>query len=314
MEGQLMPLAQRTYPVRAAYVDAVVSVAQSAITVSPDLLRRLYQLLAQANLSLEDRLRVLERMFLTRHRPSVSLPDLTDKDMALPLVRDLVSVGELSDRGYADQLVSNLVARFGIKQEQIAFLESWTQWENDLLVKLGIPGTTVSQQDMPVELTKKATAVGVPVAALYFSGIVGFSAPGITSGLAAIGTASGLVVLGLNPMTAGIVALIAGGIGVKKVLDAVVPSTQRDKAEAQLKQLTDQRGRCLELLETDEVLFSRGSWREVFTRKGRRRKTAVRLLRELAASERAALAVLLQHRVNQQQDARRRGLWSWWPW
>ena len=176
MESQLIPLAQRTYPVRAAYVDAVVSVAQSAITVSPDLLRRLYQLLAQANLSLEDRLRVLERMFLTGHRPSVSLPDLTDKDMALPLVRDLVSVGELSDRDYADQLVSNLAARFGIKQEQMAFLESSTRWENDILVKLGIPGVTVSQQDMPVEPTKKATAVGVPVAALYFSGIVGFSA------------------------------------------------------------------------------------------------------------------------------------------
>jgi hypothetical protein len=314
MEGQLIPLAQRTYPVRAAYVDAVVSVAQSTAIASPDLLRRLYQLLTQANLSREDRLRVLEKMFLTRGRPTVTPPDLPDKDTALSLVRDLLSVGELSDRGRADQLVSHLVARFGIKQEQIAFLESWTQWENRILVKLGMPGATVSAQDMPVELTKKATAVGVPVAALYFSGLVGFSAAGITSGLAAIGTTSGLVVLGLNPMTAGIVALIAGGIGVKKVLDAVIPSTQRDKVEAQLKQLIEQRGRCLDLLETDEVLFSRGSWREVFTRKGRCRKMAVRLLRELGASERAALAVLLQHRVNQQQDARGRGLWSWWPW
>jgi hypothetical protein len=161
MEDQLIPLAQRPYPVRAAYVDAVVSVAQSPAAASPDLMRRIYQLFAQADLSRQDRLRMLERMFLARCRPTVSTPDLPDKDMALSLVRDLISIRELSDRGNADQLVSHLEARFDIKQEQIAFLESWTQWENKILVSLGKPGATVSEQGMPVELAKKGTALAV---------------------------------------------------------------------------------------------------------------------------------------------------------
>jgi len=86
------------------------------------------------------------------------------------------------------------------------------------------------------EWASRAAAVGVPLAALNFAGIAGFSAAGITSGLAALGWMSGLVVLGLNPMTAGIGALILGGVAVKKVADYVL-SSDDEKNQVNLKSL-----------------------------------------------------------------------------
>jgi len=207
-------------------------------------------------------------------------------------------IGEVSDKSKADELVRYIVSRFSINQDQIAFLRSWTDWENRILEKLGKPGATVSEEDMPIELAKKATAVGVPIAALYFSGsVVGFSAAGITSGLAAIGNAAGLVALGLNPMTAGIVALIVGGIAIMKILDTIFPASRHDaQIEAQRAQLMREgqrlkelRRRYLSLLQMDADLFSRGRWWEIFTGRRRRRRMAVQLLRELAVSGRVAL-------------------------
>ncbi len=65
-------------------------------------------------------------------------------------------------------------------------------------------------------------AAGVPIAAIYFSGsVVGLSAAGITSGLAALGLGG---LLGLSAMVTGIgvVALVGAGIsrGVSHVLDS----------------------------------------------------------------------------------------------
>jgi hypothetical protein len=318
MKDTVATLAERDYPSRVAYVNAVVYIAQSAANISPDLIRRVYQLFTQADLLPEDRVHGLERIFLKKSQPDRPPPEVPDKDMALSLVRDLLYVGEVSDKNRADKSVSHLVTRFRINQDQVAFLISWTQWENRLFEKLGKPGATVSEKDMPVELAKKAAALGVPLATLYFSGLAGFSAVGITSGLATLGTASGLVVLGLNPMTAGIAALIVGGIVIKKILDVVLPSTRQDaqiaEQRAQLEKLSALRRKCVRLLQEDAVFFSRGRWWEIFTRRRRSRRMAVRLLRELAASEVAALEAVDSHRIADQGQPGGRQARNWWPW
>jgi hypothetical protein len=290
-------LAAQDYATRAAYVDAVVSVAQSAATITQDLMRRMYRLFAEADLSPEDRINALDRMFLKKGQPGGAPPEVPDREMAFSLVKDVLDIGEVSDSTKAAELISHIVTRFRITPEQVAFLTSWTEWENRILEKLGKPGATVSKEDIPIELGKKAAAVGVPVAALYFSGsVVGFSAAGITSGLAAIGRTLGLVGLGLNPMTAGIVGLIVGGIAVKKILDALFPSTRRDaqleaqraQLEQEARRLKELRDRCVALLKADADAFSWGRWWEIFTGRRRRRRMAVQLLRQLAASEEMA--------------------------
>jgi uncharacterized tellurite resistance protein B-like protein len=65
------------------------------------------------------------------------------------------------------------------------------------------------------------TSVGIPIAAVYFSGsVVGLSAAGITSGLAALGIGG---VLGLSSMVTGIgIAVVIGAgayMGINKLLD-----------------------------------------------------------------------------------------------
>ena len=71
-------------------------------------------------------------------------------------------------------------------------------------------------------MVAKAGAVGVPIAAVYFSGsVVGLSAAGITSGLATLGMGG---VLGFSSMVTGIGAAVLIGVvaynGIKKVTGA----------------------------------------------------------------------------------------------
>jgi len=64
------------------------------------------------------------------------------------------------------------------------------------------------------DLASKATAVGVPLAAIYLSGsIVGVSAAGITSGLASLGMGG---VLGFSSMFTGIGVAVLIGVGTYK--------------------------------------------------------------------------------------------------
>lgn len=60
------------------------------------------------------------------------------------------------------------------------------------------------------DIGARAAAVGIPLAALYFTGTAGVSAAGITSGLAALGLKG---FLGLSPMMAGVGTLILLGVG-----------------------------------------------------------------------------------------------------
>ena len=67
------------------------------------------------------------------------------------------------------------------------------------------------------EVTKKAApaaaGIGLPLAALHAAGIPGLSVVGATSGLASLGSLPGLALLGLNPVTAGVTALLLLGGG-----------------------------------------------------------------------------------------------------
>ena len=66
-------------------------------------------------------------------------------------------------------------------------------------------------------LIKKAAqagaGIGAPLAVLSAAGIPGLSTIGAATGLAALGQISGLVLLGLNPITAGVGALLLVGGG-----------------------------------------------------------------------------------------------------
>ena len=124
-------------------------------------------------------------------------------------------------------------------------------------------------------LPSRAAAVGVPLAALNVAGIAGFSAVGITSGLAALGGMSGLVVLGLNPMTAGIGALILGGVAVKKIADYVLSSNDSEKV-GQLELYKKARAEAREAIASDLPIVARERKRELLRPKANQRRSVLR--------------------------------------
>jgi hypothetical protein len=192
------------------------------------------------------------------------------------------------------EFITALVRRLNLDPAQIDFLRSWVEWENGILHRIGKGDWAIPETEYPVELVKRAAALSIPLSVLYFSGsVIGFSAVGITSGLAAIGSGSGLVLLGLNPMTAGIAALIIGGIMIKKILDAFSSPShgaqKRAELEAQIQELARLRQTALDYLLDDEVALERGPWWERFTGRRALRRFIVTALRDVRSSEQAAL-------------------------
>lgn len=173
---------------------------------------------------------------------------------------------------------NDLIERLGIAPAHVDFLRQWVAWENHVLEKIG-RGEAVVSEDSPTELLSRAAAIGIPLAALYFSGIVEFSAVGITSGSAWIGSNSLLVFLGLNPMTAGIAALIVAGVSIKKIVDSALPnaSAERKTLESSLEVMKAAHRRYVDYLQND------CSTLESLRGHGRTRKNEIALLKGLIA-------------------------------
>lgn len=115
-----------------------------------------------------------------------------------------------------NKFFTTLQQKFEIRDEQIDLMmlaikndeEILTQRKNDSQI-------TKSMK----EIAAKAGAVGVPLAAIYFSGsVVGMSAAGITSGLATIGLGG---ILGLSGMVTGIGVVVIVGVGAYKGIKKV---------------------------------------------------------------------------------------------
>jgi len=123
----------------------------------------------------------------------------------------------LVDIAWADDLLTP-EEEFGlwVAQEKLGVTDEQRQAIHAFIQKLRQVRARGLNDDYAADAVKNAaaglSAVGVPIAAVYFSGsVVGLSAAGITSGLAALGM-SGL--LGLSAMVTGIgiIAVVGAGI------------------------------------------------------------------------------------------------------
>lgn len=102
------------------------------------------------------------------------------------------------------------------------------------------------------ELSAKAAAIGTPLAAVYLSGsVIGLSAAGLTSGLAALGMGG---VLGLSSMATGIGVAVLLGVGVYKgvrKLTGVDEITRSKRRELMLNEVIKQTQSTISLLMED---------------------------------------------------------------
>lgn len=107
--------------------------------------------------------------------------------------------------------IVNIAESLAVEEEQVDIIENAIIHEEDILL--------LRKNDSEIEksmkdLVAKAGAVGVPLAAVYLSGsVIGVSAAGMTSGLAALGLGG---VLGFSSMFTGIGVAVLIGVGTYK--------------------------------------------------------------------------------------------------
>lgn len=267
-----------------AYLETLLPIIMADKEVSVKELRRIYQLFAIMDLSSEDRMKVLSELFFEKlplsDKFSVNSDLVADENLKISLAKDAMVIDEIEKDKETSRIVNHLVQVLGISQKKIEFLKDWVAWENKIMEKIGRGDLKISRDDMPSELISRAAALGIPLAALYFSGsVIGFSAAGITSGLAAIGLKSGIVALGFNPMTAGIVALIMMGISIHTITKVLTSSKIKKKEVANaLREAERIRRLYIQQLSDDIAKFQKAKWWEFFTIKRRKRLEAIKVM------------------------------------
>ncbi|MFT5465944.1 MAG: hypothetical protein ACI8UO_001040 [Verrucomicrobiales bacterium] len=247
---------------------------------------RLYQVFATLEMDAPARRKILKTTLLN---PSVivefEIPEsfVENEEIRHALAKE--AVARLGSKTENSRVIEEMLETLTVTQKQISFLRSWIAWENKLIKKLGSDDSELADENCYAELLSRAAGVGVPLGSLFYAGIVGFSAVGLTSGLATVGGISGLTLLGLNPMTAGIGALIVAGITIKKLCDVAFGSgrkkRERKKLEEEVNKLRILRQRVSEYAQADLDELNRHSFFSRLTRKGRILNSAKKPLQQV---------------------------------
>ena len=202
--------------------------------------RQLDILLKQLEISDEGKSRIYSSIFSLQHEDKTAnletIQQLGNTELKYTLISDLCLFA-LTDSTFSDeeyQYILGIGEILGISQEQVDAIKSIQ--ENLAKIK-DIPPTSERFRLLIKDSTASLAAVGVPAAALWASGTVGFSAAGMTSGLAALGHIGGGMLAG----TVVVIPAIAVGsaYGVKKLFDVV----WKDKENSDDEKTSPEKGR-----------------------------------------------------------------------
>ncbi|MFD2706991.1 hypothetical protein [Salibacterium lacus] len=149
--------------------------------------------------------------------------------LKVSLVKDVIRVNRVrfgSYSAYEFRNILELTNRYNIDDEQLGVIEQGIINDEKIM-----RGEVEDDQiiNNAKELSSKASAVGIPIAAIYMSGsVAGLSAAGLTSGLAALGLGG---ILGLSSMVTGIGVVVIAGVGVYKGVKWVTSGSERSKTQ-----------------------------------------------------------------------------------
>lgn len=112
-----------------------------------------------------------------------------------------------------DEKIVELKEKLNINEDEISLIEDSIINDEKIFLDRDISDDKI--KELFTDMAGKAAAVGLPLAAVYLTGTIGFSAAGLTSGLAALGMGG---ILGFSSMVTGIgVALMIGVVSYKLV-------------------------------------------------------------------------------------------------
>lgn len=225
-----MPIA-----VKQAYLKIVInSMLDDDGQIDEQEFSQLYSLIARLEISADERFALLcyqnateptEQLLAEMCAP---LDELAKQEIQFSLMKDLIYIQLQIKDGPVDYQKVPFIMEFAalchISNEQMALFKQTI--DNDR--KIFDDDTDDSALEAGFRgIAQGAAAVGVPLAALYFSGsVIGLSATGITSGLATLGLGG---LFGLSGMVTGIGAVILIGIGAKKGIEHLTGQNEIDK-------------------------------------------------------------------------------------
>jgi predicted nucleic acid-binding protein len=197
---------------------AEVQLLMTRLELSQAARRRLWRFVAGNRVSTEAVLEELERL-----APKGALPVLV-----LSLLKDLMAIARRREKGVnasADAFIVAVAQRYGVSVSQREFIEQALVFDESV-----VSGSVKASQlrRMGTELAAKSAAVGVPLVAVYLSGsVIGLSAAGITSGLAALGFGG---LFGLGAMVSGIGTVLLLSVAIYQIVRWLTGSEEKELA------------------------------------------------------------------------------------
>lgn len=237
-EEQLVALSEMSEELKVAYLKVIVNMAYSDDgEVDKDEFAQILLLMTRLELSPESRFALREYITTTGELESLeSLMQTIDetctpshnKSVKISLVKDLFSVFMSVNDGNHDNFafLEDNNHLFNVSDEEVDLIIEALKLDFKMLNDdFSDDALTRGMK----ELGAKATAVGVPLAAVYLSGsVVGMSAAGLTSGLATLGLGGAL---GFSSMATGIGVAVLLGVGAYKGIKHLTGANELDKTK-----------------------------------------------------------------------------------
>jgi hypothetical protein len=148
-------------------------------------------------------------------------PKGSQKTLCISLIKDLTIIVRKTDSKesvYSSKFINRMLGITGNNRDILELIQQSCDYD-EMIMQGNVDEKTI--QNFGSGLAASASAIGVPITALYLSGsVVGLSAAGITSGLAALGVGG---IFGLSSMLTGVGAVVMLGLcaykGIKWLLE-----------------------------------------------------------------------------------------------
>lgn len=222
--SQMLPLASMGNGIKDAYIKIICNFAYSDDSrINSKVYAEIISLIVRIDYNNENRLKIRSYMcdsseieetdhliqYLKDNVPEGSL-DIIKKS----LIKDVIYIYKIKNdinNWKENEFLTSLQTKLQVEDEQIELIITAIKTDEEILaLRKNDSEIKKSMKD----LAAKAGAVGVPLAAIYFSGsVVGMSAAGITSGLATLGMGG---LLGLSGMVTGVGVVVLVGVGTYK--------------------------------------------------------------------------------------------------
>ncbi|MEQ3694668.1 MAG: hypothetical protein ABNH16_13860 [Thalassolituus sp.] len=245
---QMLTVSAMSEALKFSYLQFIVNLTYSDDGVVDEKeFAEIFMLMTRLDLSNETRFKIREYISEASNSQMVSAEKLIEvigfecpqgqlKAVHISLFKDLISVHmSTSEESISScQYLNENRKLFNVSDEEVEL--AVMAIDNDRKMLSGDYNDDMIKRSLKA-LSAKATAVGVPLGAVYLSGsVVGMSAAGLTSGLASLGFGGAL---GLSSMATGIGVAVLLGVGAYKGMQHLTGSNELDKSKRRSLMLTE---------------------------------------------------------------------------